>query len=648
MAPHGWSGTILRIDLTKKEIIRESTLHYTREYLGGRGINHAILFREVPSDIKAFDPENLLIFGTGPLSGTLIPSSGRTQVTFKSPYPSGWGDSNVGGHWGPELKFAGFDHLIIQGKAAKPTYIWIDDDQVELRDASHIWSKVRYEAEEIIRKEIGDEEIRIMSIGPGGENLVWFANIMNNLTNSAGRTGGGAVMGSKRLKLIAVRGTKGVGIAHPEKLIEISDYISSTLKEDPLYPIPAELGTPGGIDFLATIGMLPRKNWYECGIWEKQNKINAKSLVSSYEVTRSGCFNCPIHCHCLYKVREGKFMGVIGGGPEYETICAFGNKCLSDDMPAILHMNTLCNQYGLDTVGTGNILALLMDFYDHKIITRKETDGIPMIWGDTEAMITMIHKIANGEGIGKKLAVDSFEFAKRLGKGAEKFVKHNKGLTPTGVEIRSAMGTALSFCLSPRGSHHLSGIPTAEYAPNPEVAERLCGYKEGADIMSYHPQAKAKLVNYYENLFIVIDSLGICKFPYGHFPFWHGSRKQIDELEKCLTDSLEVVTGEKFSWPELMLIADRVYNIERIFINNHGMTRKDDEPCLRDLTEECPGEHPMGSSPLPPIDKEKYDKMLDAYYELRGWNKEGKPSKETRRKLGLDEDTEKNQVKGLA
>lgn len=635
MAISGWTGTILRIDLTKREIIREETADYTRDYLGGRGINHAILFREVSPDVKAFDSENRLIFGTGPLSGTLMPCSGRTQVTFKSPYPSGLGDSNVGGHWGPELKFAGYDHLIIQGRSGKPTYIWIDDDKVEFRDASHIWGKDRYEAEEIVRKEIGDEDIRIMSIGPGGENLVWFANIMNGLTNSAGRTGGGAVMGSKKLKLIAVRGTKGVKVAYPEKLMELSDYITSTIKKDLAYKLASEIGTPGIFDFVSTIGMLPRKNWRECGIWEKQEAIHGRSLVKYYQVSRSACFNCFIHCHCLYRVKQGKYKGVIGGGPEYETLCALGNKCLCDDMPALLYLNTLCNQYGLDTVSTGNIIALLMDLYDRKLISKKDTDGIAMVWGDTEAMITMVHKIGKSEGVGKKLAVDSLEFAKILGKGAEKLVMNHKGLTPTGVEVRSAMGAALSHCLSPRGSHHLSGIPTSDWVPNPEVAERVCGYKEGADTMSYHPQAKARSVKYYEDLFIIVDSLGICKFAFGHSPYWHASRGQIDEMEKCLVDSIEVVTGEKFLWDELIGIADRVITTDRVFINNHGMSRKDDQPCWRDSTEECPGEHPVGLSPLPPIDNEKFGKMLDTYYELRGWDNDGKPTRSTLKKLRI-------------
>jgi aldehyde:ferredoxin oxidoreductase len=541
----------------------------------------------------------------------------------------------MGGHWGPELKFAGYDQVIIQGAAAKPTYIWIDDDTVEIRDASHIWGKDRYEAEEIVREEIGDDDIRIMSIGPGGEKLVWFANIMNDLTNSAGRTGGGAVMGSKKLKLIAVRGTKGVKVADPDKAMELSDYITSFVMKDPGYQLVADRGTPNLFDFVGMLGMAPRKNWQECGMWDKQEAIHGRTIEKDYQVSRSACFNCFIHCHCLYRVKEGEHEGVIGGGPEYETLCALGNKCLCADLPAILHMNTLCNKYGLDTVSTGNNIALLMDLYERKIITKKDTDGIAMAWGDTKAMEAIIHKIARGEGIGKKLAVDSFEFARKLGRGAEKRVMGHKGLTITGVEVRSSIGAALSHCLSPRGSHHLSGIPTVEWVPNPEIAERICGHPEGADTMSYHPQAKARSVKYYEDLFTIVDSLGVCKFTFGHSPFWHGSKEGIDAMEQCIVDCIEAVTGEKYSWEELMVIADRVYNIERVSINNQGMTRKDDEPSFRDSTEECPGEHPVGLSPLPPIDKKKFDKMLDAYYDLRGWDKEGRPTESTLERLGI-------------
>jgi len=309
-------------------------------------------------------------------------------------------------------------------------------------------------------------------------------------------------------------------------------------------------------------------------------------------------------------------------------------------------MNTLCNKYGLDTVSTGNNIALLMDLYERKIITKKDTDGVVMAWGDTKAMEAMIHKIARGEGVGKKLAVDSFEFAKKLGRGAEKRVMGHKGMTPTGVEVRSSIGAALSHCLSPRGSHHLSGIPTVEWVPNPEIAERICGHAEGADTMSYHPQAKARSVKYYEDLFIIVDSLGVCKFAFGHSPFWHGSKEDIDAMEQCIVDCIEAVTGEKYPWEELMAIADRVYNIERVFINNQGMTRKDDEPSFRDSTEECPGEHPVGLSPLPPIDKKKFDKMLDAYYELRGWDKEGKPTQDTLKKLEIQNNPQEPERKG--
>lgn len=635
MAIHGWSGAILRIDLTSKRVKRESTLAYTRKYLGGRGINHAILYREVSARTDAFDPENRLILGAGPLTGSLFPCSGRTQVTFKSPYPSGLGDSNMGGHWGPELKFAGYDHIILQGAADRPVYLWIDDDKVEIKDASHIWGKDRYEAEEIVKAEIGDDDIRILSIGPGGENLVRFANIMNDLTNSAGRTGGGAVMGSKKLKLIAVRGTQGVKVADPDKLMALADHVTAKIRKDPGYETVSRLGTPNLFDFVSMLGMLPRKNWRECGIWDKQEAIHGRTLEKNFQVSRSACFNCFIHCHALYKVSNGPYGEVIGGGPEYETLCAFGNKCLCNDMPAILYMNTLCNKYGLDTVSTGNIIALLMDMYERNVISENDTDGVAMVWGDPQAMIQMIEVIAKRKGVGDKLAMDACDYAGSIGKEAEKLVTSHKGMTPTGVEVRSATGALLSHCLSPRGSHHLSGIPTIEWAPNPEISERVSGHKDGADTMSYNSKAKANAVKYYEDLFILVDSLGVCKFAFGHSPFWHDSKESMDDMEKCIVEALKVVTGETYAWDELMQIANRVYNIERVFINNHGMTRKNDEPSDRDLSEACPGNHPVGLSPLPPINKDKFDRMLDAYYDLRGWDKEGKPTHKTLEKLGL-------------
>jgi aldehyde:ferredoxin oxidoreductase len=384
--------------------------------------------------------------------------------------------------------------------------------------------------------------------------------------------------------------------------------------------------------------MVPVKNFHECGLGEKRGSISGEKIKEVHQVRRSGCLGCNVDCHCLYEVKEGKYAGAKGGGPEYETLCAFGTKCLCDNLPAVLYMNALCNKYGLDTVSTGNIIALLMDLYDRGIISKQETDGIPMVWGDADAMIQMIDKIAHREGVGDKLAEDQLEYARNLKRDAEKFVVHNKGLPPTGVEIRAAMGAALSFGVSPRGAHHLSGIPTIEWIPNPVVAKKVCGYKEGGDPISYHPQAKAKTVQYYENLFTLLDSLGLCKFAFGHSAIWHDSAEDITFMEETLCRFLEVVTGEKFTWEELSTIADRIYNIERLYINNMGMTRADDQPCIRSQTESCPGEHPVGPVPLPPIDIGKYNKMLDAYYELRGWDKEGRPTKETIEKLGLSEE----------
>lgn len=634
----GWSGTILRVDLSSDEVVREKTAPYARKYLGGRGINHAILSREVPPSVHAYDPENLLIFGLGTLAGAFVPNPGRTQITFKSPYPSGCGDSNTGGHWGPEVKYAGYDNIVIKGKAEKPVYLWIDDDRVEIRDAAHVWGKDRYEAEELIRQELGDEDIKIMSIGQGGENMVRFANIMNDLTNAAGRTGGGAVMGSKKLKAIAVRGTKGVRVADPKGLIDLTDMVCQKIMHHPFSDFLGTLGTAGGLELVGTTGMLPIKNFHECGIWEDGAKIGGKVITKQYQVTRSACMGCIIHCHCAYNVNEGKFPAMRSGGPEYETLAALGSRCLCDDVEAVLYMNGLCNKYGIDTVSTGGSLALLMDLYDQGIITEKDTDGIPMVWGDADAMIAMTHKIAKREGIGDKLAEDQIEFAKYLGIDPEKHVIHNKGLPPTGVEIRAATATALSFCVSSRGAHHLSGIPTSDWIPNPALGKRLTGHAEAADPRSYYPEAKSLVVRYYENLFILLDSLGICKIMWGHGAQWHDNPQDIDLLEETLCKYLKVVTGQTYTWSDLEEIADRVFTLERQFITDMGMSRKDDQPCSRDLTEDCPGYHPVGPVPLPAIEQEKFDAMLDAYYQLRGWNKEGVPTKKTLKKLGIVEE----------
>ena len=633
---YGYAGHILRVDLTNQAITVEQTRDYARDYLGGRGINHRILVAEVGPEVPAFDPRNRLVIGVGPLVGTLIPSSSRTQVTFRSPYPSGWGDSNVGGHWGPELKYAGFDHIVIQGRSPKPVYLWISDGRAELRDAAHLWGMFTDHTQQTIQEELGDPDVKVLSIGPAGERMVRMACLMTENTDAAGRSGAGAVMGSKNLKAIAVRGTLGVRVADPEAALQLSmKALARFSKEESLIELSIQ-GTPASFPGIGSTGMVPIKNHHLCGIWkEGEEKIGGEALVRGYEVRRDSCFGCPVGCKCYYRVEEGEYKGVTGTGPTYETIGSIGYKTLCDDMPAVLYGNTLLNQYGLDSVSTGNVIAVVMDLYDQGMVKSSDIDGIEAVWGNADAVIALIRKIGEREGIGEALANDVVEWSASIGNDAEYYVMHNKGLTGTCVELRSSTGAALSFGVSPRGAHHLSGIPTCEWVPDPVIAEFVSGYREGADTMSYHPLAKANQVVFYEHLLMLHDCLGICHFPYGHEPTWHENPEGLQQLRAFLVDALASVTGDAWTDSELFEVAERAFNLERAFIARNGMRRKDDRLSERVYTESCPGEHSIGPTPLPPIDRDKYETMLDAYYEKRGWDSEGIPTKRKLAALGL-------------
>ena len=632
---HGYVGQILRVNLTNSRIhVDKLDPDLAQKFIGGRGLNEYLLFREVGPNIGPFDSENRLIYGVGPLGGTLSPASGKFQVTFKSPFLSGFGTSSCGGSWGPELKYAGYDHIVIEGKAEKPVYLWINNSEVEIRNANQIWGMNTWETQRAIRKDVGEDEAKIICIGQAGEKMVFFANIMTELTNAAGRTGGGSVMGSKNLKAIAVRGSKSVSVARPKEFQRLCEEVAISIRNDPSFLSLSTLGTPGATKTIASVGMYPIRNWRRAGMWEKVDDVDGVTINEKYIIGRKSCLNCHVHCHGFYAVHGGPNDGLVGGGPEYETVCAFGSKCENSDLESILVMNNLCNQYGLDSVSTGNVICLLMDLHEHGLVTRKDIDDVSLEWGDTQGMIALIHKIANREGIGDLLALGSYRFAEKIGSEAKKFVIHMKGLTPTGVETRSAMGAALSFGLSPRGAHHLSGIPTVEWIPNPEVAEFVAGFKEAGEPLSYHPVAKARSVIFYENLFEIIDSLGVCKFQYGHVPFFHSSKEELIRLKGYLVDLYSAATGFNMTWENLVHAGERAYQVERAYIIREGMSRKDDLQPERIFNEDIEAPHPGG---LPRIDKKKYEQMLDTYYNLRGWDENGRPTLKKLEAIGLPE-----------
>lgn len=637
---HGNTGKLLRINLSKGSWEAESSIPYFNQYLGGRALNHILLFRDVDvARVSPYDAKNEIIFGTGPLCGTTWPCAGRMQATFIAPLPySGWGDSNIGGAIGPELKFAGWDNLLIMGRADKPTYIYIENENVEFRSAKDLWGKGVNECTRILHKKHHGSQVLL--IGPAGENQVRFASVRTQRTSSLGRCGGGAVMGSKNLKGLVIKGTQGVRIFDPENFLDLSMKCQNDLTDPNFgtlhsqsHAIMSKYGTPGFTKIFAQNGMTPLKNWSQCGVWAGDAELT-EMMGDKWWGKQDACYACPVHCLGAYQVNDPDCPS-LSGGPGYDSIISLGRNCLEPRAKIVLKLNAICNDLGLDPIELGNTFSTLMEWYEKGIIDDRFTDGVPMQWGNGEGMIKLATKIALRKGCGDNLAEGPYRLGKELGKEALQCVYHQKGMCSTGLENRAAVGLALSSALSPRGSHHLSGLPTTELLNSPSVATHLTGFKEAGNIHSYHPEAKARLVHFYENFFEIPDSMGICKFPFGHLGYWHDRPKDMNNMWDYLTKSIYYATGTKFTKDELLEIGERAYQIERAVIVLRGIRRKDDMPNWKTLNEECPGEHPTGPVPLPSIDQGKYEKILDRYYKLRGWTSEGIPTKKKLAQLNL-------------
>lgn len=639
---YGNMGTILRVDLSTGKIIREDSTPYLKDWIGGRCLAHYLLFNELDvARVGPLSPENRIYIGTGPLAGTTFPSSGRTHACFIAPLNySGWGDSNCGGHFGPALKRCGFDMLVLSGKAPKPVYLHIKNDDIKLVPAEDLWGKgtIDTQAELIARH---GERCKLLCIGQAGEHQVLFANVRTEMTNSMGRCGLGAVFGSKNLKAVAAQGTKPIRLFKPKEYYAVTKQLRDDLLDPKFgkvhsatYKVMSNWGTPGITNLIGTTGMVPIRNWQQCGIDPKFSRL-VHSWNTEHGTRRESCFSCPVHCHSAYAVKDG--YPTRGGGPEYETTTALGHKCDVTDDRAVLKLNSMCNDYGLDTVEFGALCSTLMELRERNIIDRDYLNGLDMQFGNADAMIELMPQVVFRKGLGKTLADGPWRVCKRLGEEALHSCYHQKGMCATGVETRSTIGSMLQFAVSPRGSHHLNGLPTAEWVNIPDIAVKVAGYKEAGDVRSYHPQAKANLVKYYEDMFFLSDSLGICKFNFGHLAYWHDSGKDLDYMYDQIIKSIYYATGIQYTVKELFQIFDRSNQIERASIVMRGCRRKDDQPNWKCLHESCPGQHPVGPIPLPPIDSKKYNRVLDAYYEARGWDKEtGIPKTRQLKKRGLD------------
>jgi aldehyde:ferredoxin oxidoreductase len=620
---YGWAGSLLRVNLTDRSVRKEEYPYsLRRDFVGGRGVNSRLLYNEVKQGIDPLGPENKLFFGTSPLTGTGLLTSGRIHVTAKSPLTGILGDSNAGGHFGPEVKWAGYDHIIIEGAAEKPVYLWIDDDHVEIRDAGHLWGKVVSQTYAILRDELGDPRIRIASIGPGGENLVRFASLMTDYGNACGKTGMGTVMGAKKLKAVAVRGTRGFRVADPERFKAIARDWFMRVTRSPTYESFSKVGTLMYLMQYHSQGRSVARNAQKTAEIEYIENYSVKSMMK--HMTRSvACFGCPIHCKHEFKIRKGPHAGEEGHGTEFCIMSAHGPSCGNPDEAALLKINNICNEYGICGDTSGIVLAAAFEWYERGIVTKEDTDGIPLIWGNADAQIEMLMKIVRREGFGDLLAEGSAIAAQKIGRGAEKYICHAKGGDVDQVDIRTLKGCALSDAVSSRGADPQRGWPGVEFYPmKPEKAQRLYGHPEAANPRSY--EGKGRLVNYYASLCAMCDALGICKFSSA----WFGTSIGLKEMGELLA----AATGVDFDEEGMKQIAARINNVERAFLVREGITRKDDTIHGRAMEEPVPSGPYKGER----LEKEGMDKMLDDYYEVVGWDKAtGAPTRKTLESLGL-------------
>jgi len=611
----GYMGKILRVDLSKSKISEEVPAEDAREmFLGGSGLATKYLFDEVPKGADPLGPDNALIFMTGPLTGTESPSAGRYCVVSKSPLTGFWGEANSGGNWGVHLKGSGFDGIIFKGISPKPVYLVIDEGKAELRDAKHIWGKGVAETNRLIKEELG-EEFQVACIGIAGENLVRYACVINDLHRAPGRCGMGTVMGSKRLKAIAVRGAKPIEVANKDVFAKVSKTNYDLVNESMLKITLETFGTAMATDLVNVRGGFPTRNW-QTGVFPDIEKISGITFSNSeLLIDRKHCYACPISCGRVSVVKAGPY-ACKGEGPEYETIGAFGGMCGIESIEAITLAHNLCDDYGLDVITAGSTVAFAMECYEKGVLTKSETDGLELKFGDPDVAIQLVHKIAKREGVGDLLAEGTKRMSEKLGKETERFAMHVKGLEMPAYDPRAAKMCGLAFATANRGGDHITA-----YIEGPTFMDIpfLCVENSKIEDPLVENPAEAKVLKDLEDSLTVFDAMGTCKF----MGMALATEDWVDMIANCV--------GWKFDVSDYRKLGERVYNLARAFSVREGLTRAGDTLPKRLL------EDPMPEGAAQGHRVEKLDEMLDAYYEFRGWDKKtGKPTPEKLKELGLD------------
>jgi aldehyde:ferredoxin oxidoreductase len=597
----GYAGKILRVDLTSGTYkVEDLNLDLAKKYIGGRGLGSKIFFDEVDPNVEPFSPENKLIVATGPLSGTPVPTGGRYMVITKSPLTGAIACSNSGGYFGAELKAAGYDMIILEGKAEKPVYIAIEDDKIEIKEAGHLWGKLVSETTDELKKEHG-EKVRVLCIGPAGEKLSRIAAVINDYDRAAGRSGVGAVMGSKNLKAIVVRGTKAVKLYDEEKVKDVVASKIKMLRENGVtgQGLPT-YGTAVLVNIINEHGIFPVAN-FQRAYTEKADDISGETMTRDILVRKNPCYRCPIACGRWVRLKDGKEVG----GPEYETLWAFGADCDVYDINAVAEANFWCNEYGLDTISTGTTIAAAMELYEKGYVKDEEIkdDGYSLKFGDAEAIVGWTKKIGAREGFGDKMAEGSYRLCEAYGV-PELSMSVKKQELPA-YDPRGVQGHGLEYATSNRGGCHVRG-----YMISPEIL----GAPQKIDRFSL--EGKAEWVKVFQDLTAVIDSLGLCLFT----SFALGAADY--------AELMNVVSGTDFTAETILEAGSRIWTLERVFNLKAGIDPSEDKLPKRLLEDPIPEGPSKGHV-------HRLSELLPKYYEVRGWDEKGYPKEETLKKLGI-------------
>lgn len=595
----GYAGKVLRINLTEgKSSTEPLNTELAKKYLGGRGLAGKMLVDEVPAEVDALSPENKLFIATGSLTGTNAPTSGRYMVVTKSPLNGVIASSNSGGQWGAHLKFAGYDMVVLEGKSERPVYIIIHDDLVEIKDAAHVWGKDVYATTSILKTEFGDDKAKVLSIGQGGETLSMISAVMNDLYRAAGRSGVGAVMGSKNVKAILVRGTGKVENANADEMKKVLSASIAKLRENGVtgQGLPT-YGTSVLVNIINESGIYPVNNFQ--GAYDPDaDLISGETMTANHLIKKDPCYRCPIACG-----RYSKWEGGEGAGPEYETVWVFGSNLGIHDFDAIHKANDLCNKYGLDTISTGATIAAGMELVQRGYIKQEELDGIPLEFGNAEGMVEWVRKIAFGEGLGAKMALGAYRLADSY--GAPELSMTVKKLELPAYDPRGVQGQGLQFATSNRGGCHVRG-----YLISPEII----GMPEKLDRTAI--EGKATWVKIFQDLTAVIDSMGLCLF--SSFAFG------LSEY----TALVNAVTGLNYTDEELLACGERIWNNERLHNLKVGYSTAEDTLPKRLLNDPIPDGPSKGQVM-------RLAELLPQYYAERGWDEAGVPTAERLKSLGL-------------